>query len=119
MKILIIDDSALSRRVLKNILENAGHMVVEAEDGIAGIEKYFLKRPDVVFLDLTMEGLRGTDVLKKIMEMDRNANIIVATADIQAATRKEVLEEGAKGFLNKPITPEKVMDALNEIKKRG
>lgn len=119
MKILIIDDSALARRVLKNILIEAGYKVIEAEDGITGIEKYFLERPDIVFLDLTMEGMKGIEVLKKIREMDKNACIIIATADIQAATREEVLNEGAKGFVNKPFSTEKVIEAVDKIKKGG
>ncbi|MCX7966631.1 MAG: response regulator [Syntrophorhabdaceae bacterium] len=116
MKILIIDDSALARRVLKNILLEAGYEVIEAEDGITGIEKYFLEKPDAVFLDLTMEGLKGIEVLKKIRQMDKNSIIIVATADIQTATREEVIKEGARGFVNKPFSPEKVLEALKVIK---
>jgi len=119
MKVLIIDDSALARRVLKGILANANYDVIEAEDGITGIEKYFLEKPDVVFLDLTMEGLKGIDVLRKIREMDKNSKIIVATADIQAATKEEVLKKGAKGFVNKPFSPEKIIDVLKEVTKGG
>lgn len=119
MKILIIDDSALARRVLKNILIEAGHDVIEAEDGITGIEKYFLEKPEAVFLDLTMEGMKGIEVLKKIREIDKDSYIIVATADIQAATREEVLNEGARGFVNKPFSTEKVIEAIKTIKKGG
>ncbi|MCX8022465.1 MAG: response regulator [Syntrophorhabdaceae bacterium] len=119
MKILVIDDSALARRVLRGILSGAGHDVVEAEDGITGIEKYFLEKPEIVFLDLTMEGLKGVEVLKKIREMDKNSRIIVATADIQSATREEVIKEGAIGFVNKPFSEEKVISALKELGKWG
>ena len=54
-RILIVDDSALSRRMLRRILEGAGHEVIEAEDGMVAIEKYFLNKPDVVLLDLIMK----------------------------------------------------------------
>ncbi len=63
-KILIVDDSSMSRRMLRNILEKAGHQVIEAKDGISGIEAYFLDHPDIVLLDLVMEGMYGLDVSK-------------------------------------------------------
>jgi len=72
-KILIVDDSAMSRRILRRMLEAAGHQVTEAEDGIVAIERYFLEKPDVLLLDLIMKGLSGMEVLQKIREMDKSA----------------------------------------------
>lgn len=118
-KVLIIDDSAMSRRVMRGILEGAGHEVIEAADGIAGIERYFLERPDLVTLDLIMEGMNGIEVIKKIRQMDKDALIVLSTADIQGATRDEALKEGAVDVINKPLTPEKVLDTLSRILKRG
>jgi two-component system chemotaxis response regulator CheY len=118
-KILIIDDSSMSRRMMRRIIESAGHDVVEAEDGAAGIEKYFLERPDAVFLDLTMKDMYGLDVLAKVRELDPNARIVIASADIQDLTRNLVTEAGANGFINKPLTPEKVLESLETIFSKG
>ncbi|HEY9660412.1 MAG TPA: response regulator, partial [Allocoleopsis sp.] len=69
-KILIVDDSNLSRRTLRSILEPQGHTIVEAKDGIAAIEQYFLEKPDLVLLDLVMPEIGGLEVLQKLREMD-------------------------------------------------
>jgi two-component system chemotaxis response regulator CheY len=119
MKILIIDDSSMSRRMMRRIIESAGHEVVEADDGAVGIEKYFLERPYAVFLDLTMKDMYGLDVLAKLREMDPKARVVIASADIQDMTRTLVNEAGADGFINKPLTPDKVLESLNSILTRG
>ena len=114
-KILIIDDSMLSRRMMKTILESDHHEIVEASDGMSGIERYFLERPDVVTLDLTMEGLNGLDVLARIRQMDPHARIIIASADIQSATRTLVMEAGARGFVNKPFNATQVLETVRNV----
>ena len=113
MKILVVDDSSMSRRMMRRIVESAGHDVIEAEEGAAGLEKYFLERPELVFLDLTMKDMYGLDVLKKIREMDPEARVIVASADIQETTIDMVKTAGANAYINKPLTPEKVLQALD------
>jgi two-component system chemotaxis response regulator CheY len=114
-KILIVDDSSMSRRMLRRIVESAGYEVVEAEEGAAGIEKYFLEKPSVVFLDLTMKDMYGLDVLGKLRELDPEARVIIASADIQDSTREMVAAAGANAFINKPLSPEKVLRALESI----
>ncbi len=119
-KILIVDDSGLARRTLKRILEETGgHEVVEAEDGITAIERFFLEKPRIVFLDLNMSGMHGIDVLKKIKEIDSDADVVVATADIQASTRTIVKELGAAGFINKPYLRDQVKDIVSAILEKG
>jgi len=112
-KILVVDDSGMSRRSLRKILETAGHQVIEAQDGIAALELFFIDKPEVVLLDLTMGGLYGVDVLKKMREMDPAARVIVASADIQSSTREMVQEAGALAFINKPLTVDQVLNAVN------
>jgi two-component system chemotaxis response regulator CheY len=112
-KILVVDDSSMSRRTLRKILEPAGHQVTEAADGIAALEQYFLDRPDLVMLDLTMTGMYGIDVLKKLREMDPQTRVIVGSADIQSSTRSLVEEAGAVAFINKPFTVDQVLNAVN------
>ncbi len=114
-KILVVDDSAMSRRTLRKILEPAGHQITEAQEGIIALELYFLDRPDLVFLDLTMSGMYGIDVLNKLRELDPRARVIVASADIQSSTREMVEEGGAAAFINKPFTGDKVLNIVNKV----
>lgn len=118
-KILIVDDSALSRRTLRRILETAGYEVVEAEDGMTALELYFLDKPTLVLLDLVMKGMYGLDVLVKLREMDPKALVVVASADIQSSTRKMVDEAGALAFINKPFASEQVIAAVEAALAEG
>lgn len=119
MKILIVDDSALSRRTLRRILETAGYDVVEADDGMTALEVYFLEKPNLVLLDLVMKGMYGLDVLMKLREMDSKALVVVASADIQSSTRQMVDEAGAHGFINKPFISEQVISAVQAALAEG
>lgn len=111
-KILIIDDANFSRRTLRAMLESGGHEVHEAADGLAALEQYFLLKPDLVMLDLTMKEMGGLEVLAKLREMDATARVVVATADIQTATRKLVNEAGACGFISKPFAAAEALNAV-------
>src|SRR5215204_2574782 len=105
----------MSRRMLRRIVESAGYEVVEAGEGAAGIEQYFLEKPDLVFLDLTMKDMYGLDVLEKLRQLDPEARVIIASADIQDSTREMVSAAGANAFINKPLSPEKVLQALESV----
>ena len=118
-KIMIVDDSALSRRTLRRILESAGYEVVEADDGMTALELYFLEKPSLVLLDLVMKGMYGIDVLVKLREMDPKALVVVASADIQSSTRKMVDEAGALAFINKPFVSEQVIAAVEAALAEG
>jgi two-component system, chemotaxis family, chemotaxis protein CheY len=112
-KVLVVDDSALTRRSLRQILETAGCEVVEAENGLDALERYFLDKPDVVMLDLVMRGMYGLDVLHKIRELDPRARIIVVSADIQTSSHDLAGEAGATGFINKPFDRTDILSALD------
>jgi two-component system chemotaxis response regulator CheY len=118
-KILIVDDSALSRRTLRRILESAGYEAVEADDGMAALEIYFLEKPRLVLLDLVMKGMYGLDVLLKLREMDPQVRAVVASADIQSSTRQMADEAGALGFINKPFVAEQVIAAVKSALAEG
>lgn len=118
-KVLIVDDSALSRRTLRRILESAGYKVVEADDGMTALEVYFLEKPNLVLLDLVMKGMYGLDVLVKLREMDPKALVVIASADIQSSTRKMVDEAGALAFVNKPFVSEQVIAAVESALAEG
>jgi len=111
-KILVVDDSALSRRVLRTLLESAGHHVIEANDGTAAIERYFLNRPSLVILDLTMPDMHGIDVLKKLRALDPRARVVVVTADTQKTTRETALAEGALDVVHKPLSRRNVLPVI-------
>jgi two-component system, chemotaxis family, chemotaxis protein CheY len=112
-KVLIVDDSALTRRSLRQILETAGYEVVEAESGLDALERYFLDKPDVVLLDLVMRGMYGLDVLQKIRELDPSARIVVVSADIQTSSQDLAGEAGAAAFINKPFDKSEILSALD------
>jgi two-component system chemotaxis response regulator CheY len=111
-KILVVDDSALSRQMSGKILREAGYDIIEAQDGIAAIERYFLEKPDVVFLDINMKGMNGFEVLSKIRELDPGARVIIATADIQCSTRTMAAEQGAFSLVTKPVMVAEVSNAV-------
>src|SRR5690348_9487629 len=107
--VLVVDDSALARRRIRAILESAGYGVIEAEDGMSALERYFVDKPDLVVLDLVMNGMYGLEVLTKLREMDPSARVIVVSADVQTSSHEMVEQAGAAGFLMKPIDTDQVL----------
>ena len=112
-KILLVDDSALARRGVRQMLEGAGYEVVEAEDGLIALERYFLEKPDLVLLDLVMNGLMGLEVLQKLHEMDPGVRAIVVSADIQDSSRELAEAGGARDFLTKPVDRASLLEAVS------
>jgi len=113
-KILVVDDSALSRRTMRRILEAAGYSVVEADEGMAALELYVIEKPRVVVLDLVMKGMYGLEVLSKLREMDDDARVVIASADIQSSTRLLAEEGGACAVINKPLVAAEVIQAVEK-----
>lgn len=113
-KVLIVDDSALTRRNLRSILENAGCEVTEAEDGLTALECYFIEKPQVVLLDLVMRGMYGLEVMQKLRELDPQARIVVVSADIQSSSHELAEQAGAKAFINKPFDKAEILAALDK-----
>src|SRR5436305_7789352 len=97
--ILVVDDSNLSRKTSRRILEGGGYRVRDVADGMSALEQYALDRPDLVLLDLTMADMNGLDVLQQLRAIDPGARIVMATADVQSSTRALALEAGAAGYL--------------------
>jgi two-component system chemotaxis response regulator CheY len=112
-KILLVDDSALARRSVRQMLEGAGYQVAEAADGLIALERYFLEKPDLVILDLVMNGMMGLDVLQKLHEMDPKVLAIVVSADIQHSSREMAVAGGARDFLNKPVDRASLLSAVS------
>jgi two-component system chemotaxis response regulator CheY len=111
-RVLVIDDSGLARRSARQILESSGFEVIEAHDGISGLERYVVDKPEVVLLDLVMNGMYGLEVLGKLLEIDAAARVIVVSADIQKPSRDLAAGAGARAFVNKPLDKDQLLDAL-------
>jgi len=112
-KVLVVDDSGLARRTLRQILESADYEVAEAEDGITALERYFLEKPNVVMLDLVMRGMYGLDVLTKLRELDPAVRVIVVSADIQTSSHELVEQAGGAAFVNKPFDRNDILSAVD------
>jgi two-component system chemotaxis response regulator CheY len=111
-KALVVDDSALARRNVRRALEAAGLEVIDAEDGISALERYFLERPDVVLLDLVMKGMYGLEVMNKLREIDPGVRVIIISADIQQPSQQLAFAQGACAFVQKPVDDRELLDAV-------
>lgn len=112
-KILVVDDSPISRKMLKSCFPKDREIqFLEAADGLSGLNSFIEHTPDITFLDLTMPVMDGVEALEKMKAHDPAAKIIVATADIQAKSIEKVMGLGALLVLKKPPTKDGVRDAL-------
>lgn len=114
-KILIVDDSTMSRGMLRRILQPDGHEIIEAKDGLMAIETYFIQKPDLVLLDIAMPDMQGTEVLEKLRELDASARVVMASADLQEMTRAYAISAGAMGYLTKPYNAALVLDTVDRV----
>ncbi len=115
-RILIVDDSRTSRRMLKNILIENGHEIIgEANEGQLGYEMYVDKKPDIVTLDITMPVLDGLGCLDKIMTFDENAKVIMITAAGQKEKMVEAIKLGATEFIQKPYEPKQILSVIESL----
>jgi len=114
--VLIVDDSSMMRRMIKNILVKNGFTVVgEAENGELGVNKYKELRPDFVTMDLIMDEMTGMEALKHILDEDPDANVIMVSSMGQDVIIRDAIVLGAKNFLLKPFDEAQVMDAINRL----
>ena len=117
-KVLIVDDAAFMKMLLKDIVTKAGFEVVgEATNGVEAVEKYKELKPDIVTMDITMPEMNGIEAVKKIKEIDPNAKIIMCSAMGQQAMVIEAIQAGAKDFIVKPFQPARVIEALQKLAK--
>lgn len=119
-RILIVDDSMFMRNNIKRIIEQSGHIVCgEAANGHEAIAQYEILNPDIVTLDVTMPVMDGLETVKKLKALYPNANIIMCSAMGQQAMVLEAIQAGAKDFIVKPFTPERVLKTLETIAKQS
>lgn len=115
-RILVTDDAAFMRMMLKTMLTEGGHEVVaEAENGKEAIRLYEESRPDVVTLDITMPEMDGLEALRGIRALDPNAKIIMCSAMGQQNMVIEAIQAGAKSFIVKPFQKDRVLDEISKI----
>ena len=119
MRVLVVDDSALARRTLRQHLEELGHTVDEATNGEQALERFALNPPDLMILDMVMSGMYGLDVLTHVRELNPTARVLVVTADIQNSTAEQARNAGASGLLNKPVSRERLARAVDEVARGG
>ena len=114
--ILICDDAAFMRMMIKDILTKNGYTVAgEAENGAKAVEKYTELKPDLVLMDITMPEMDGIQALKKIRELDPKASVIMCSAMGQQAMVIESIQSGAKDFIVKPFQADRVLEAVRKV----
>ena len=114
--ILICDDAAFMRMMIKDILVKNGYNIAgEAENGVKAVEKYQETKPDLVLMDITMPEMDGIQALKKIKAIDANASVVMCSAMGQQAMVIESIQAGAKDFIVKPFQAERVIEAVKKV----
>ncbi len=114
--ILICDDAAFMRMMIKDILTKNGYNVVgEAENGVKAVEKYNELKPDLVLMDITMPEMDGIQALKAIKAADSSAMVIMCSAMGQQAMVIESIQSGAKDFIVKPFQQDRVLEAVRKV----
>ncbi len=115
-RILVVDDSRTSRKILKGILEGEGYEIVgEATNGLEGYEKYAELKPDVVTMDITMPVLDGIESLKKIKAEFPKAKVVMVTAAGQKTKMVEAVQSGADEFVSKPFEPNQLKLVIEKV----
>ena len=114
--VLICDDAAFMRMMIKDILTKNGYNIAgEAENGLKAVEKYAEVKPDLTLMDITMPEMDGIQALKKIKESDPNATVIMCSAMGQQAMVIESIQAGARDFIVKPFQPDRVIEAVKKV----
>ena len=119
MKVLVTDDSKMARKMVTKVLKDVLHEEVEIYEALNGQEALDLYKevlPKIVFLDLTMPVMDGFQALEKIKEFDKDAKVVIISADIQKLSMEKALELGAFNFIKKPIDLVKMEQILKKIK---
>ena len=115
-RILVVDDSRTSRRILKGILEEFGHEGIdEAENGEIGYIKYNELKPDLVTMDITMPKMDGLECLKVIKHKNADAKVVMITAAGQKDKMMEAIKNGASEFVTKPFDKEEIGKVITRV----
>ena len=115
MKVMIVDDAQFMRTILREILKELSTDIVEASDGAEAVEVYKLYEPDLVTMDITMPNMDGISALKAIKAFDANATVVMCSAMGQKAMVIDAINSGAKDFIVKPFSKEKVIEVVKKF----
>lgn len=115
MKILIVDDSAFMRNMIKNILKDTNHEMVEAGNADDAVNMYKEHQPTLTFLDIIMPDKNGVEALKEIKATNPNANVIMCTSVGQDQIVQECVTAGASDFITKPFTPDEIKGVVSKF----
>ncbi len=114
--VLIVDDAAFMRMMIKEILGKNGYDIVgEAENGVKAVERYKELKPELVIMDITMPEMDGIEAVKEIKSVDDSSKIIMCSAMGQQAMVIESIQAGAKDFIVKPFQAERVLEAVKKV----
>ena len=114
-KVLVVDDAAFMRMMLKDILGKNGFEIIgEAENGKVAVDRFRELKPDLVTMDITMPELDGISAVKMIKQVDKNARIVMCSAMGQQAMVIDAIQAGARDFIVKPFQPERVIEAVQK-----
>jgi len=114
-KVLIVDDSAFTRSIHNQIITSAGYQTLEAASGAEAVATFEKEKPDLVVMDLLMPDMDGMDAVRRILEIDADARIVICSVDRQRYRRKESEEIGAVGFVSKPVDADEMIELLSDI----
>ena len=115
-KILLVDDAAFMRMMVKNTLNENGYTdLYEASDGAEAVTKYAELKPDLVIMDITMPNMDGLEALKAIRKADPNASVVMCSAMGQEAMVIEAIKSGAKDFIVKPFKPDRIIKTVRSV----
>jgi two-component system chemotaxis response regulator CheY len=113
-KILLVDDAAFMRMMLKKIISLTGNELIEAVDGSDGVAKYKEHKPDLVFLDIVMPNVDGIECLKQIMAHDMGAKVIMCSSIGQQSVVNDAIKIGARDYIIKPFDAVKVLESVSK-----
>lgn len=115
-KILLVDDAAFMRMMIKDVLQKNGYTeLFEASDGAMAVEQYDAVKPDLVFMDITMPNMDGLEALKAIKAKDPGATVVMCSAMGQEAMVIDAIKAGAKDFIVKPFKPDRILKTLSSL----
>jgi len=116
LKVLIVDDSLIMRRNIKKYMSSLGHNIIgEAKNANEALDFCKDNKPDLITMDVAMPGMNGLDVIKKIKDISKYFTIIMVTSYGKNQIVKKALQEGAQGYILKPVTAEKLYESISKI----
>ena len=116
-KVLIADDAKIMRNILKNTITEAyaDFQILEARDGQDAVNLYKKEKPDLVTMDITMERMNGMDAAKEILQMDKNAKIVMVTSLGQEKMLQECVQAGVRDYIVKPFSKERILCSIANV----